>query len=47
MRAVEAALPPGQQLSTAFSRLGEGRDLPPHCGETRGLFRVVLAVVAL
>eukprot|EP01062_Namystynia_karyoxenos_P044786 TRINITY_DN33052_c0_g1_i1.p2 TRINITY_DN33052_c0_g1~~TRINITY_DN33052_c0_g1_i1.p2 ORF type:complete len:320 (+),score=94.84 TRINITY_DN33052_c0_g1_i1:68-961(+) len=45
LKAVSDALGDGGRLTTAFfSRLSTGRDLPPHCGETRGLFRAVFAV---
>ena len=46
MDSIDAALAlSGQRVHTAFlSRLGVQRTLPPHCGETRGLFRLILAL---
>jgi hypothetical protein len=46
MAAVDAALQQsGQRVHTAFlSRLGKRRVLPPHCGETRGLLRIILVL---
>ena len=56
MSALETALIPEEgsteekkkgtlKLHTAFlSRLGVGRVLPPHCGETRGLWRLIIAL---
>lgn len=47
MSAIQGALSSedGQRVHTAsFSRLGVGRTLPPHCGETHGMFRIILTV---